>query len=242
MTHTGITLQGVAAGYDRRPAVEGVTGRFTPGSLTAIVGPNGGGKSTLMKAIAGTLRLTAGHIDREGLPTTRIGYLPQAAAIDRSFPLDVADTVLLGAWRHTGALRGVDDAVARQAAEALATLGLEGLERRPVASLSAGQFQRVLFARLLMQNAPIILLDEPFNAVDSRTTQDLLALIGTWHREGRTVIAVLHDLTQVTDLFPETLLLARTPIAWGPTEAVLTPESLHRARDATGAWDSMLAA
>ena len=234
---SGIALSGLTVAYDRRAAVRDVTGRFAPGSLTAVVGPNGAGKSTLVKAIAGTLPVAAGRIDRGGLRAHELGYLPQAAEIDRSFPLSVADTVLLGAWRRTGALRGVDAATAGQAQAALRTVGLMGLERRPVGALSAGQFQRVLFARLLLQDAAVVLLDEPFNAIDSRTTRDLLDLLRRWHGEGRTVIAVLHDLEQVRALFPDTLLIARDLIAWGPTDLVLTPANLLRAREAAEAWD-----
>ena len=230
-------LSGLTVVYDRRAAVRDVAGQFAPGSLTAVVGPNGAGKSTLVKAIAGTLSTAPGMINRGGLLAHDLGYLPQAAEIDRSFPLSVADTVLLGAWRRTGALRGVDAAIAGQAQSALRTVGLTGLERRPVGALSAGQFQRVLFARLLLQDAPVMLLDEPFNAIDSRTTRDLLGLLGRWHGEGRTVVAVLHDLDQVRALFPDTLLMARDLIAWGPTESVLTPANLLRAREAAEAWD-----
>lgn len=235
----GIALCDLTIAYDRRPAVHRVSGRFAPGSMTAIVGPNGAGKSTLVKAIVGALAIASGRVDRGGLAARHLGYLPQAAEIDRSFPLTVADTILLGAWRRTGALGGVDRATSRLAHEALLTLGLGGLERRPVASLSAGQFQRVLFARLLLQDAPVILLDEPFNAIDSRTTHDLLGLLRRWHGDGRTVIAVLHDLTQVRELFPDTLLIAREAIAWGPTEAVLTQANLLRAREMAAAWDDV---
>ncbi len=234
----GIALSGLTVAYDRRPAVRDVDGRFAPGSLTAVVGPNGAGKSTLIKAIAGTLAVAAGRIDRGGLAPCHLGYLPQAAEIDRSFPLSVGDTVLLGAWRRTGALGGVDAATAQEARNALATVGLAGMGRRPVGALSSGQFQRVLFARLLLQDARVILLDEPFNAIDSRTTGDLLDLLRRWHGQGRTVIAVLHDLDQVRAVFPDTLLIAREAIAWGPTGAVLTPANLLRAREAAEAWDA----
>ena len=234
---SAITLRDIRIDYDRVSAVHRVSGRFAPGSMTAIVGPNGEGKSTLVKAIAGVLSVASGQLDRGGLATQHIGYLPQAAEIDRSFPLTVADTVLLGAWRRTGALGGVDRATSRQAWDALAVLGLSGLERRPVASLSAGQFQRVLFARLLLQDAPVILLDEPFNAIDTRTTQDLLGLLRRWHGDGRTVIAVLHDLAQVREVFSDTLLIARDVVAWGPTETVLTAPNLLRARELACQWE-----
>lgn len=232
-----IELDDVTVAYHRHPAVHHVGGRFEPGSLTAVAGPNGAGKSTLLKAIMGELRLAGGTIRRAELAVRHIGYLPQAAEVDRSFPLTVADTVLLGSWRQTGAFGGVSRTVAEQAAEALAGVGLSGFERRPIGSLSAGQFQRVLFARLLLQDAAVLLLDEPFTAIDARTTADLLDLVRRWHGEGRTVIAVLHDFEQVRAHFPQTVLLARELIAWGPTAEALSPANLAAARAMAERWD-----
>ena len=232
-----ISLDDVTVAYDRHPAVHHVHGRFAPGSLTAICGPNGAGKSTLLKAIVGALAPASGSIGRDGLAVRDLGYLPQAAEIDRSFPLTVADTVLLGAWRRIGAFRGAGRDLADTARVALAAVGLEGFERRAIGSLSAGQFQRVLFARLLLQDAAVLLLDEPFTAIDARTTSDLLRLIRDWNGEGRTVVAVLHDHDQVRAHFPDTLLLAREAVAWGPTASVLTPDNLTRARSMAEGWD-----
>jgi zinc/manganese transport system ATP-binding protein len=237
MTAAGISLRDLTVAYDHHPAVHHLDGRFDPGSLTAVVGPNGAGKSTLLKAIIGILKPASGSIDRAGLHGRDVGYLPQATETDRSFPLTVADTVILGAWRRTGALRGVTEATARQARAALAAVGLEGFERRAVGALSAGQFQRVLFARLLLQDAPVILLDEPFTAIDAGTTRDLLDLMHRWHAEGRTVIAALHDFEQVRAHFPDTLLMAHELIAWGPTEAALCPTNLLRARRMSEHWN-----
>jgi zinc/manganese transport system ATP-binding protein len=124
---------------------------------------------------------------------------------------------------------------------ALEAVGLQGFERRPVGTLSSGQLQRALFARLLVQDADLILLDEPFNAVDSKTTAGLLTLVQQWHRQGRTVIAVLHDDAQVREHFPQTLLLARECIAWGATAEVLTEANLQRARAMAEAWDETAA-
>jgi zinc/manganese transport system ATP-binding protein len=233
----GISLRDVTIAYERHPAVHHVDGRFDPGSLTALVGPNGAGKSTLLKAIVGALRPASGVIDQGGLHRRNFGYLPQAAEIDRSFPLTVADTVILGAWRTIGALRGVDSASSFRAHDALSAVGLEGFAPLPVSALSAGQFQRVLFARLLVQDASVILLDEPFTAIDARTTSDLLDLVGRWHDEGRTVIAALHDLEQVRAYFPQVLLLAREQVAWGRTELALSPANLLRARAMAERWD-----
>ena len=233
-----IALDDLTVAYERRPAVHHLSGRFEAGSLTAIVGPNGAGKSTLIKAIAGTLRPAAGRVDRGNLPTRELGYLPQAAEIDRSFPLSVADTVAMGAWRSIGAFRGLSKRQAEQTQEALRAVGLEGFEQRSVGSLSSGQFQRVLFARLLLQDAAVILLDEPFTAIDARTTTDLLELVRVWHGQGRTVIAVLHDLQQIREHFPQTLLMARELIAWGDTATALSVDNLRKARQMGEFWSA----
>ncbi|TPI27448.1 metal ABC transporter ATP-binding protein [Mesorhizobium sp. B3-1-6] len=232
-----ISLSNVTVAYDRRPAVHHLSGSFLPGSMTAIAGPNGAGKSTLVKALMNQLPVVEGHIDHAGLSSRDLGYLPQAAEIDRSFPLSVGDTVMLGAWHVVGAFRGITAEITAKAREALSAVGLEGFERRPIGSLSAGQFQRVLFARLLLQDARVILLDEPFTAIDARTTRDLMDILLRWHRDGRTIIAVLHDFEQVRAHFPETLLIAREPIGWGPTSSVMTAENLLKARAMAENWD-----
>jgi zinc/manganese transport system ATP-binding protein len=122
---------------------------------------------------------------------------------------------------------------------ALRAVGLEGFERRSLESLSGGQLQRTMFARVLMQDAQLLLLDEPFNAIDTKTCNDLLQLLRLWQRQQRTVIAVLHDQAQVRQYFPETLLLAREVVSWGATKAVLTEPNLHRAHTMTEAWDEL---
>jgi zinc/manganese transport system ATP-binding protein len=236
MTPPPIVLRNLTCVHDRRPAVHHVSGCFASGSLTAVVGPNGAGKTTLLRAIAGLHRAEAGEIDRGGLPVRRIGLLPQALSLDRSFPIACRDVVALGAWARLGPFRRLTAALADEVAEALAAVGLAGFERRLIGSLSAGQFQRVLFARLMLQRAPVLLLDEPFNAVDARTAADLLQVIRRWHEEGRTVVAVLHDLDLVERAFPQTLLLARHLVAWGPTPVALAAEMRARARLAAEAW------
>ncbi|MDS4019296.1 MAG: ABC transporter ATP-binding protein [Candidatus Competibacter sp.] len=235
--HPALSLDNLTVCYDRHPAVHHLSGAFANGSLTAIVGPNGAGKSTLLKAIMGLLPATTGRIDHAVLARSDIAYLPQQAQIDRQFPISVLDVVLLGHWQRIGALRAVTAELRAKAVAALAAVELADFQRRPIRSLSAGQLQRVLFARMLLQDARLILLDEPFTAIDARTTADLLGVVRAWHAEHRTVIAVLHDLEQVRAHFPETLLLARSGIAWGQTAQVLTPDNLRRARRMAEAWD-----
>ncbi len=228
-----IVLDGLRCAHDGVAVLRGVSGRFMPGSLTAVVGPNGAGKSTLLRAIAGLHPPAAGSIGRGGLRPGQIALLPQSGSLDRSFPITCADAVALGGWPRRGAFRALPPADA-----ALAAVGLHSAGGRLVGALSAGQFQRLLFARLIVQDAPVILLDEPFNAVDTATIADLLALVRRWHGEGRTIVAVLHDLDLVAHAFPETLMLAREPIAWGPTAAVLSAGNRRRARLAAGQWQA----
>jgi len=231
-----IELENVTVTYDRHPAVHHVSGNIREGSLTAIAGPNGAGKSTLLKALVGELRPAAGVI-RHRLARLDFGYLPQAADINRRFPISVLDTVMLGAWRQAGAFGRVSEAERLKALEALSAVGLDGFDNRHIGSLSAGQFQRVLFARLLLQDARVILLDEPFTAIDARTTRDLLDIVARWHGDGRTVIAVLHDFEQVRAHFPETMLIARELIGWGPTAEVMSAANLMTARAMAERWD-----
>ncbi|HMM14586.1 MAG TPA: ABC transporter ATP-binding protein [Parvibaculum sp.] len=231
-----IDIDDLTVAYDRRPAVHHLSGSFAQGSLTAVVGPNGAGKSTLLKSIVGLLRPSQGRIAMRGIAHRDLAYLPQQAEIDRSFPIDVADTVALGLWNGTGIWKAVTGEGRRRTAAALARVGLESFARHPIGNLSVGQFQRVLFARIILQDARVILLDEPFAAIDERTTADLLAIVKRWHEEGRTVIAVLHDMNEVREHFPETLLIARELVAWGPTGEALTDEMLARARAIARTW------
>jgi zinc/manganese transport system ATP-binding protein len=228
-----IRLNDLTLGYDGHPAVHHLTGVFTTGSLTAIVGPNGSGKSTLLKGIMGTLTPLGGSIERQG----EIAYLPQSAEIDRGFPATVSELIGLGLWKKRGAFGTLDAADRDEIAGALHAVGLDGFSRRPIDTLSGGQLQRALFARVLLQNAPVVLLDEPFAAVDQKTVHDLMGLVMHWHGEARTVVAVLHDFDLVRRYFPDTLLLAREPIAWGRTPLTLTPDNVHRARSMHEAWD-----
>ncbi|WP_414472054.1 zinc ABC transporter ATP-binding protein AztA [Microvirga sp. M2] len=236
MPSTAIRFEEVTLGYGRRPAVHHLDGEIPSGSLMAVVGPNGAGKSTLLKGVVGTLKPLEGQI-RLGGSSAGIAYLPQAAEIDHSFPLSVYDLVAMGLWSRSGLFGGIS-AKDRTAIEAaLASVGLIGFERRPISTLSGGQMQRALFARLLLQDAPVILLDEPFTAIDAKTTADLLDLVRRWHDEARTVIAVLHDLDMVRRVFPKTLLIAREPVAWGETPEVLSADNLLKARRMVEAYD-----
>src|SRR5438445_8527623 len=231
-----LRFRDLTLGYDRHPAVHHLTGEVEVGAMLAVVGPNGAGKSTLCKGILGLLAPLSGAIDRT-LDVRDIAYLPQVAEIDRSFPINVYDLVAMGAWRRIGAFGAIRNTERDRIHGAIATVGLTGFERRPIAGLSGGQMQRVLFARLLLQDARLIVLDEPFTAIDSRTAADLLDLVRRWHAEQRTVVAALHDIELVRANFPSVLLLAREPVAWGAAAEVLTADNLAKARHMCEAFD-----
>lgn len=232
-----IRIKNLTVAYQRHPAIHHVSGTFAEGSLTAIVGPNGAGKSSLLAALVGHVTPTTGSIEIATQAQGRVAYLPQQSEIDRSFPISVLDVVMLGHWGRAGAFASINSTMREKGFHALAAVGLTGFEKRLIGDLSVGQFQRVLFARVLLQDAAVILLDEPFNAIDARTTADLLAVVQRWHQHQRTVIAVLHDLDQVREHFPNTLLLAREVVAWGATQEALCAENLMRARQMAEHWD-----
>jgi zinc/manganese transport system ATP-binding protein len=240
MSRAALRLHDLTLGYDRHPTVHHVDATISAGTMTAVVGPNGAGKSTLLKGVAGALRPLGGAVRFEG-PAPRRAWLPQAAEIDRAFPMTVAEFAAMGLWPRIGVFGGLGREDRRRIGDALEAVGMAGFADRPIGALSGGQMQRTLFARLLLQDAELILLDEPFVAIDARTAADLMALVARWGGEGRTVIAVLHDLETVRAHFPRALLLARELIAHGPTAEALSACNLLRARAMVEAPDPFAA-
>jgi zinc/manganese transport system ATP-binding protein len=227
--HPAITLTDITVRHGRRLALDNLAGHFQTGSLTAVVGPNGAGKSTLLNVLAGLTRPNTGTVTCLARTRNRLAYLQQHQDLDRDYPVTVAELVGLGLWRDFGPIRTPPATLAAHVAGAIEAVGLTGLGNRQIAELSVGQMRRTFFARLLLLDAEVILLDEPFAAIDATTVEALLRLIATWHQESRTVIAVVHDLDQVRAHFPDTLVLARHIIAWGPTITVLTDHNLAQA-------------
>ncbi|GHT92470.1 ABC transporter ATP-binding protein [Betaproteobacteria bacterium] len=237
---SSIRCENLTLGYERHPAVHHLTVEIPCGAMVAIIGPNGAGKSTLLKGIAGELRALDGHIHLPPhLPAAveGIAYMPQRSELDASFPVAVFDMVAMGLWHELGAFGGLSRAQRQRVSAALDAVGLGGFAARPIGSLSGGQLQRARFARLILQDAPLILLDEPFAAIDARTVDDLVHLILRWNEHGHTILTVVHDFEQVRRHFPTSLLLARELVAYGPTREVLTEALLARARHLSEAFD-----
>lgn len=215
-----IELRDLRLGHDRHPVGPVLSLSIPPGSLVALVGPNGAGKSTLIRSLAGELRPLGGAI--RGLAGQRMAWLPQHSTLDTSFPIDMLGLVSMGLWHRVGALGRFSAEHRRRCDDALAVVGLSGLASRGLDTLSGGQLQRARFARLILQEASVVLLDEPFAAVDNVTCADLLALLRRWHQQGRTVIVALHDGQQVRRHFPHTLSLQPERFAYGTTDEVLS--------------------
>ncbi len=234
-----IKMEDLSLGYGSNLAVSKLDASIDDGSLTAIIGPNGAGKSTLVKGIAGILSPVEGRVSISGKRKECLAYLPQQLEIDRSFPICVSNLVAMGLWSQIGAFGALVKKDLARVADALAAVGLTGFEKRPINTLSGGQFQRVLFARMLLQDADLILLDEPFSAIDLKTMNDLIQIILGWHREGRTVAVVLHDHEMVKAHFPDTFMIARELVAHGTTAEVLTVENQFKARQMCEACNSI---
>ncbi|MBC4424133.1 metal ABC transporter ATP-binding protein [Klebsiella variicola] len=215
-----IELEQLVAGYDGVAITPPLSGMICPGSLTAIVGLNGCGKSTLLKTLAGFLPPVSGRLRWQGKRPV-IGWLAQRHALESQFPLNVQDVVSQGAWPGVSLLRGLGGDTRRRISAVLERVGLAGLAKSPIEALSGGQFQRMLFARVMVQQAPLVMLDEPFTGIDEATCRELMELILEMHQQGQTILAVLHDNQRVADFFPETLLLTSQRACWGVTRAVL---------------------
>ncbi|MEJ5081433.1 zinc ABC transporter ATP-binding protein AztA [Ochrobactrum sp. MYb379] len=229
MSNACLIFDDLTLGYNKNAAVQNLTGTVDKGSLIAVVGGNGSGKSTLMKGVSGLLTPISGACIVDA--SVRVAYLPQRSELDNTFPARVLDLLTLGLWPRRGLLGRYTSEDRKVVGNALSSVGLDGFENVSIDALSGGQLQRALFARVIIQNADLILLDEPFNAVDEQTICDLLALIEGWHQEGRTIMVVIHDLQLVRDHFPEALLLANYPVAWGDAKKTLSLKNLRQARE-----------
>ncbi|HIW07352.1 MAG TPA: ABC transporter ATP-binding protein [Candidatus Ignatzschineria merdigallinarum] len=231
-----LEISNLTVSYKAHPVVHHLSVVFPKGETTAIVGPNGAGKSTLLKAIMGLVPYSEGVIEKPEL--LKVSYLSQISEIRRDLPLTLFELVSAGAFHKMGLFGKLSQDAAQDVEAALKFVGLEGFGDRSIDSLSGGQFQKALFARIVVEGADLILLDEPFNAMDARTTKELCELIKRWEADGKTVIVVLHDLNLACQYFTNTLLLARDKIAFGASAEVVTGDNLLRAESVSLGWES----
>lgn len=196
-----------------RTVLEHVDGSFQPGAITALIGANGAGKSTLIQALMGELRPISGEVVCT-VPKKRRAWLPQQLALDLTFPMSVEELVMTGSWPSHGALKGYCAAHYRKGREIMARLGISHLAHRPLGELSGGQRQRALIGRTLMQEAELLLLDEPFANVDSETVEILIRILRQMADEGATIIVVLHDMDHLQRLADDVLMLTGGHCRW----------------------------
>ncbi|XWN29997.1 MAG: metal ABC transporter ATP-binding protein [Devosia sp.] len=213
-------------GYPSLTLVRRLSFTVGGGMTLAVLGANGSGKSTFVKVLLGLLAPLSGQLIWPRGRPQEVGYLAQMSEFDRRFPIRVRDLVAMGAWRGFGFRIGLDRAGQTRVATAMDAAGVLSIENQPLHTLSGGQLQRALFARVIVQDAPLILLDEPFAAVDQSTEAHLLKIIARWRSEGRAVVLVVHDLSSVLDHCSHALLLGAGMATHGNVEDVLTPERL----------------
>ncbi|MBN2081170.1 metal ABC transporter ATP-binding protein [bacterium] len=222
----------VTVAYQEKPVLWDVDFAVPAGARCAIVGPNGAGKSTLLKTILGLIRPVAGQIEIFGKPyhrqRRRVGYVPQRGSVDWDFPTTVLDVVLMGRYGHLGWLRRPGQAERGMAEVALMRVGMQDYIHRQISQLSGGQQQRVFLARALVQDAELYFLDEPFTGVDITTERAIVDVFIEMQQQGKTIVAVHHDLETLKDYFDWVLLLNVRAEALGPVADVLTPENLRR--------------
>ncbi|NQY61628.1 metal ABC transporter ATP-binding protein [Cognatishimia sp.] len=229
---TPMAVRGLTVSYGEKPAVFSVDMTLTKGRMTAIVGPNGAGKSTLLKAALGIISPLAGQATVYGKPLKsqrhRIAYVPQRASVDWDFPTRVIDVVLMGLQRELGLLGRVRARHTAQAMECLERVGMQDFADRQIGQLSGGQQQRVFLARALAQNADLYMLDEPFAGVDAATERAIISVLKSLREEGKTVVAVHHDLATVAEYFDDIFLINTRKVAEGPVETTFTADNLNK--------------
>lgn len=225
-----ISMTDLVVGYQGKRVTPNINGTFQPGSMTALTGANGTGKSTLLKTLAGLLPAVSGRFE---LPKRlNMAWLPQQSAIEKNFPISVFDLVAMGCWKQCGWFGAVDRSMRQNVMTALENVGMSDFATTQPATLSGGQLQRVLFARLLVQEARLLLLDEPFTGIDSQTIELLLALLVERHRAGCTLIVVLHDMAMIGRYFPQILQLHADRAEWIGSTAHLMPGNFGHQRGA----------
>ena len=236
--HLGVTdatgalvLRGVTAGYADHPVLENVDLAIPPGSLVGVIGPNGAGKSTLLKAILDLTPAMSGSVTLAGRPIEeqrdRVAYVPQREAVDWTFPITASETVMMGRYRRIGWVRRPGPADRRSAREALARVRLEDIADEQIGELSGGQQQRVFLARALVQEASVLLLDEPMTGVDQATEQLVINLLRELRDAGTTILQATHDLESAAEISDVLCFVNGRVVAFGPPSETFTPEVLH---------------
>ena len=223
-----LEVKNLTVSYNSVLALHDVSVSVRAGTLLAIAGPNGGGKTSFIKAILDLISIQSGIIRVFGasfaLNRTKIAYIPQRTTVDWDFPVSVLDVVLMGRYKHIGLFRKPSDVDYMKAFDALHKVGMSALSDRHISELSGGQQQRVFIARALVQEAELLLLDEPFIGIDAATENCIISLLQDMRDVGKTIIVVHHDIQTLWEYFDTVLLLNQKKIAFGPVREICMPE------------------
>ncbi|MCL5110566.1 MAG: metal ABC transporter ATP-binding protein [Chloroflexi bacterium] len=229
-TATALEVDNLTVGYNGQPVLSGVNLSVPVGAKVAIVGPNGAGKSTLFKGLVGLLPARTGRVLVHGRPVAQaldnVAYVPQREEVDWSFPVTALDVVLMGRYGRLGWLRRPSRQDRALARGLLDELGLGDLAGKPIGDLSGGQQQRLFLARALAQEPALLLMDEPFAAVDEPTQNAILDILTQLTQRRTTVLISTHDLELAFEQFDHLLLINHRVVAFGPPQTALNPRTL----------------
>ena len=225
-----ITIKNVGVSYAMQPHVlKNCNATIEGPTITGIIGPNGAGKSTLLKAILGLIQ-SSGEILIDGEPVKKvlqkIAYVEQKSQIDFTFPITIRECVALGRTVKKKPLQRLTKEDWGKVDAAIEEVGLTDLATRQIGALSGGQFQRVLLARCMVQEAQYIFLDEPFVGIDMLSEKVIMTVIRKWKEEGKTILMVNHDLSKVKEYFDQVILVKHAIVASGKTEDVFIKKYL----------------
>lgn len=224
-----VEISSLTVAYDSKPVLNNVDLELPRGMLTAVMGPNGAGKTTLIKAMLGLIPTLTGSIIFPEINGKKpcIGYVPQSESLDRDFPVSVLDVVTMGCYGRLGWVKRPTRQDRELAMEMLKKTGMAEFAGRQIGQLSGGQQQRAFIARALAQKADIYLMDEPFKGVDAATEKAIIGLLKELRSSGKTVVAVHHDLSTVSDYFDWVTLINMKVVANGEVKKVFTDENLN---------------
>ncbi|NVY96831.1 metal ABC transporter ATP-binding protein [Lactobacillus sp. DCY120] len=228
-----LEIKNLTVAYDDTPVFTDVAVNFKAGKITGIIGPNGAGKSTLIKAALGLIKIKQGTVDFQGQPLKsspqQVAYVEQRKDLDLTFPINVLDVVMTGTYGQLGLFKSPGKAEKAASQKALEQVALSEFAHRQIGSLSGGQLQRVFVARAIVQDAAVIILDEPFVGIDLQSETAIMQILKSWRDAGKTIIVVHHDLNKVSQYFDELVILNHGVLATGPTNEVYNAANIATA-------------
>jgi ABC-type Mn2+/Zn2+ transport system ATPase subunit len=232
LIHSAIQVNDLMVAYDGNVAIQDIRFQLYPGTISALIGPNGGGKSTLFKAIMGFITPTRGNVMIEKMPVRQaqkknlLAYVPQSEEIDWNFPVNVEEVAMMGRYGYMNFLRKPSLEDHRIIEESLERVQMTSFRHRQIGALSGGQRKRAFLARALSQGGRIMLLDEPFTGVDATTEQAIISLLLELRDQGSTILVSTHDLASIPRFCDQVVMINQRLHAHGPTKEIFTQDNI----------------